>query len=430
MTETSEVLRKRVVSKVTLRIIPFIFICYVIAYLDRVNIGMAEGLQEDLNLTKGELGWGAGLFFFGYFLFEVPSNLILHKVGARIWIARIMIVWGFVTMATIWVAGKWSFYGMRVLLGLAEAGFFPGIVLYLTYWVPSRERARMGALFMMAAPVAMAIGAPVSGALLGMHGHAGLKGWQWLFLLEGLPAVLLGVLTLTWLPSKPEDATWLENDEREWLSAELERERLAKGSLAHESIKESLTNPKVWVLCFFLFLNTTVTYGIFLWLPKILGEISGLKGWKLGLLTGSTLVPAIAGMLLITAHSDRKAERRWHTAFCCALAAVGLALTVLSGKTVALVWISLMICHIGQRTVQPVFWTIPPIFLGGLAAAAGIAFINSIGNLGGQLGPWFMGRLKDATGGYHAGLLVLAGITLVQAGIVLSLRLAPKPRPA
>jgi ACS family tartrate transporter-like MFS transporter len=430
VTDTSELLRKQVVGKVTRRIIPFIFICYVVAYLDRVNIGMAEGLQGDLKLSESQLGWGGGLFFLGYFLFEVPSNLILHKVGARIWIARIMIVWGFVTMATIWVAGKWSFFGMRVLLGLAEAGFFPGIVLYLTYWVPQRERARMGALFMMAAPVAVAIGSPVSGALLKLHGTAGLTGWQWLFLLEGLPAIVLGVMTFFYLPSRPEDVRWLDPDERGWLATELECERAEKGALAHTSIRDSLMNPKVWILCFFLFLNTTVTYGIFLWLPKILGAVSGLKDWKLGLLSGSTLIPAIPGMILITARSDRKMERRWHTAACCALAAVGLLLTVLSGKVTALVWISLVICHIGQRTIQAVFWTIPPIFLGGVAAAAGIAFINSVGNLGGYLGPGAMGRLKELTGGYNTGLLVLAGIVLVQAAIVLSLRLTPKVAPA
>jgi len=288
----------------------------------------------------------------------------------------------------------------------------------------------MGALFMMAAPVAVAIGSPISGALLGLHLKAGLKGWQWLFLLEGLPAVLLGVLTFFLLPSKPEDVNWLDPDEREWLAAELDRERAAKGAAAHASITTSLLNPKLWVLCFFLFLNTTVTYGIFLWLPDILKDVSKQEGLKLGLLSGSTLVPAIFGMILITAHSDRKTERRWHTAFCCIVAAVGLVLTVLSGKTTGLVWFSLVICHIGQRTVQAVFWTIPPIFLGGVAAAAGIAFINSIGNLGGQVGPWFMGKLKDATGGYNAGLLVLAGIVLVQAVVVLSLRLTPKVQSA
>jgi len=430
VTLPSDDLRKRVVSKVTRRIIPFIFLCYVVAYLDRVNISMAEGLGSDLNLTDTELGLGGGLFFLGYFLFEVPSNLILHRVGARLWIARIMIVWGLVSMATIWVSGKWSFYGMRVLLGLAEAGFFPGIVLYLTYWVPARERARLGALFMIAAPVAVGIGSPLSGQLLTMHGIGGLKGWQWLFLLEGLPAVVLGLITLKWLTSRPGDAAWMTHEERDWLAGELERERASKSALGHAPLKESLLNPKVWILCFFYFLNTTVTYGIFLWLPRILASASGAKDLKLGLLSGSTLLPAIAGMILITAHSDRKEERRWHTAACCGVAIVGLVLTVLSGKTTLLVWMSLVICHLGQRTIQAVFWSIPPVFLGGAAAAAGIAFINSIGNLGGYIGPWAMGRLRDATGGFNTGLLLLAGVLLLEAFVVLAIRMPPKVRMA
>jgi len=426
VTGASDDLRKRVVNKVTLRIIPFIFLCYVVAYLDRVNIGMAEGLQADLKLTDGQLGWGGGLFFLGYFLFEVPSNLILHRVGARVWIARIMIVWGLVSMATIWVSGKWSFYGMRVLLGLAEAGFFPGIVLYLTYWVPARERARMGALFMIAAPVAVGIGSPLSGLLLRLQDLAGLKGWQWLFLLEGLPAVILGLITLGWLTSRPEDASWLAQDERDWLARELDRERTSKPPPGHAPIRESLRNPKVWVLCFFYFLNTTVTYGIFLWLPKILGAVSGAKDLQLGLLSGSTLLPAIAGMVLVTAHSDRTGERRWHAAACCGVAILGLVLTVVSGHSTSLVWASLVVCHLGQRTIQAVFWSIPPVFLGGAAAAAGIAFINSIGNLGGYLGPWAMGRLKESTGSFNTGLLLLAGVLLVEAIVVLSLRMPPK----
>jgi ACS family tartrate transporter-like MFS transporter len=426
VTGANDELRQRVVSKVTRRIIPFIFSCYVIAYLDRVNLGMAEGMQTDLGLTDTQFGFGGGLFFLGYFLFEIPSNLILHRVGARIWIARIMIVWGLVSMAMIFVSGRWSFYGMRVLLGLAEAGFFPGIILYLTYWVPARERARMGALFMMAAPVAMSIGAPLSGLVLGMDGVKGLRGWQWLFLIEGFPAILLGLLTLKVLISRPEEARWLADDERDWLSRELERERSLKIAHGHAPLRETLPNPKVWILCVFYFLNTTVTYGIFLWLPKIFGAVSGLKGLPLGLAVGGTLVPAIAGMLLITAHSDRSGERRWHTALCAAVAAVGLVLTVLAGKVAVLVWLSLAFCQLGQRTVQAVFWSIPPILLGGAAAAAGIAFINSIGNLGGQLGPWLMGRLKDQTQGYHAGLMTLAGILLLEAVVVLSLRLPSK----
>jgi ACS family tartrate transporter-like MFS transporter len=431
VTDANDELRRRVVSKVTRRIMPFIFICYVIAYLDRVNLGMAEGMQKDLGLTDTQFGFGGGLFFLGYFLFEIPSNLILHKVGARIWIARIMIVWGLVSMAMIFVKGLWSFYGMRVLLGLAEAGFFPGIILYLTYWVPARERARMGALFMIAAPVAMMIGAPLSGYIVQrLDAFHGLRGWQWLFLVEGLPAVLFGLLTLKVLISRPEEARWLTDEERAWLSMELERERSLKTAHGHAPLRETLFNPKVWVLCLFYFLNTTVTYGIFLWLPKIFSAASGLKGLQLGLAAGSTLVPAIAGMILITAHSDRTGERRWHTAICAVIAMTGLILTVLSGNSTFLVWVCLAICHLGQRTVQAVFWSIPPIFLGGAAAAAGIAFINSVGNLGGQLGPWMMGRLKDATHGYSVGLLVLAGVLLAEAIVVLSLRVPVKAKPA
>lgn len=425
-----EDLRRRVVSKVTRRVIPFIFLCYVVAYLDRVNLGMAEGMQKDLGLNDTQFGLGGGLFFLGYFLFEIPSNLILHRVGARVWIARIMFVWGLVSMAMIFVTGKWSFYGMRVLLGLAEAGFFPGIVLYLTYWVPARERARMGALFMVAAPIAMGIGAPLSGLLLGMHGTAGLKGWQWLFLMEGFPAVLLGLLALKVLISKPGQARWLSEEERGWLERELERERASKPAQGHAPFRESVLNPKIWVLCLFYFLNTTVTYGIFLWLPKILGAVSGYTGLKLGLLAGSTLIPAIFGMILITAHSDRTGERRWHTAVCAGVAMLGLVFTVLAGKGTPLVWLCLAICHLGQRTVQGVFWSIPPAFLGGAAAAAGIALINSIGNLGGQLGPWMMGRLKDLTGSYNSGLLVLAGVLLIEAVVVLSIRMPPRVKAA
>jgi len=427
VTDANNQLRRQVVSKVTRRISPFIFLCYVVAYLDRVNLGMAEGLQSHLKLTNTEFGIGGGLFFLGYFLFEVPSNLILHRVGARIWIARIMIVWGFVASAMIFVKGKWDFYGMRVLLGLGEAGFFPGIVLYLTDWVPARERARMGALFMVAAPIAVFVGSIMSGALLGLDGKMGLRGWQWLFLVEGFPAVLLGLLALKVLTSRPEEATWLTTEEKQWLAMEMDRERASKPMQDHAPIRESLGNPKIWVLCLFYFLNTTVTYGIFLWLPKILAGVSGYKGLQLGILSGTTLIPAIFGMILITAHSDRTGERRWHTAICALVAMAGLLFTIQSGKVTAMVWICLAICHLGQRTVQAVFWSIPPLFLGGAAAAAGIAFINSIGNLGGQVGPTVVGWLYDEKNkNFNHGLLVLAGVLLLEAIIVLAIRMPPK----
>lgn len=422
-------LGRRVVSKVTRRLIPFIFVCYIIAYLDRVNLGFAaSAVQRDLGLSNTAMGLGGGLFFLGYFLFEIPSNLILHRVGARIWIARIMVMWGLVSMAMMFIAGKWSFYGMRLLLGLAEAGFFPGVILYLTYWVPARERARLGALFMIAIPVAMAIGPPVSGLLLRLDGMAGLRGWQWLFLVEGFPAVLLGLLTLKVLDSRPEEARWLTADERRWLIEELARERAQKP--LHRTA-DSLRNPRIWVLCLFYFLNSAVTYGLFLWMGKILEAASGLKDVQLGLVSGSTLLPAIVGMLLITAHSDRTGERRWHTAVCALIAAAGLLLTSAATDNIVIVAVGLTLCHLGQRTILAVFWTIPPAFLGGAAAATGIAFINSLGSLGGQVGPTLMGWLRDRTGGYSGGLRILAAALILEAIIVLAIRMPrSKERPA
>ena len=250
-----------------------------VAYIDRVNIGFAaNALQRDLGLTDTQYGFGAGLFFLGYCLFEIPSNLMLDRVGARRWIARIMIGWGLASMATMFITGPRSFYAARVLLGIAEAGFFPGVVLYLTYWVPAAERARTGALFMMAAPVAIIVGAPVSEAVLALDGRLGLHGWQWLFVLEGLPAVVLGFVSLRVLTDRPEQATWLEATDRDWLARTMAAERAERLQLGHASIARSLRSGRVWLLCAVYFLNSTVTYGIFLWLPKILVEASGPRG--------------------------------------------------------------------------------------------------------------------------------------------------------
>ena len=412
-------LETRVLGKVTRRLVAFSFVCYVIAYIDRVNVGFVSSvLQQKLGLSNQAYGFGAGLFFFGYFLFEIPSNLILEKVGARRWIARIMIVWGLVSMAMVFVTGEGSFYAMRFLLGLAEAGFFPGIVLYLTYWIPAHERARNGALFMMAAPVAILVGAPLSEALLRLDGLYGFEGWQWLFLVEGLPAVVLGVLALVVLTDRPEQAGWLAPEERAWLSARMAREREER--VRHAASFGSLLDPKLLLLCFFYFLNTTVTYGIFLWLPRMLEESLGRRDFRL------VMIPfafALVGMVLIGRHSDKTGERKGHVAACALVAAIGLVLAASFQASPALLVLSFTICQIGQRAVQPTFWTIPPLFLGGSAAAAGIALINSIGNLGGQLGPWLIGSLRDLTHGYAGGLLVLAGLLVIEAALVLSLRL-------
>ena len=420
----SESQRERVIGRVTRRLIPFAFICYVVAYIDRVNIGFASTeLQRDLALSDTEYGFGAGLFFLGYCVFEVPSNLILERVGARLWIARIMIVWGLVSMATMFISGVWSFYLARVVLGVAEAGFFPGMVLFLTYWIPAAERAKTNALFMMAAPVSVIIGAPVSEALLKLDGTLGLQGWQWLFLIEGLPAVLLGVLALTVLTDRPEQATWLPTADREWLSRTMSEERALRHASGHVAIGPSLRSGRVWLLCAVYFMNTSVTYGIFLWLPRILVEASGASGFRLSLLTAIPFVAALIAMVLIGRHSDRTGERKFHVAGCAITAAIGLLLAVAFKDNVAMLVLSFTICQMGQRSVMSVFWAIPPMLLGGAAAAAGIALINAIGNLGGFYGPSMMGALRDWTGGYSSGLLVLAAALIVEALLVITLKL-------
>jgi MFS transporter, ACS family, tartrate transporter len=418
-----------VMARVTARLVPFAFLCYVIAYIDRVNIGFAkEALQRDLGLSNTQFGFGAGLFFLGYCFFEIPSNLILERVGARRWIARIMIGWGLASMGTMFVTGEWTFYAARVLLGVAEAGFFPGMVLYFTYWVPASERARTGALFMMAAPVAIIVGAPLSEALLKLDGLLGLHGWQWLFLLEGLPAVVLGVLALFVLTDRPEQATWLPAADREWLSATMAAEHARRASTGHASLLPALASGRVWVLCAVYFLNTTVTYGIFLWLPAMLREASGSSGFAISGLTALPFIAALAAMVLVGRHSDRTGERKFHVAACAGTAALGLLLAAWSGHNIWLLVLSFTLSQMGQRSIIGVFWAIPPIFLGGTGAAAGIALINSLGNLGGWLGPSLIGWLRDVTGGYTGGLLVLAGVLIAEALVVISLRLpAHKP---
>ena len=431
MTPTPDALEQATMRRVTSRLIPFIFLCYVIAYIDRVNIGFAATeLQRDLGLSDAAFGLGAGLFFLGYCLFEVPSNLILERVGARLWIARIMVGWGIVSMAMMLVSGVWSFYLLRVLLGIAEAGFFPGVILYLTYWVPAAHRARTSALFMMAIPVSVIIGAPISEALLALDGTLGLRGWQWLFLVEGLPAVVVGVWTLFYLTDTPEKATWLTPDQRAWLSQTMTRERTDRISKGHGSVLASLKSGKLWLLCAIYFMNTLVTYGVFLWLPRILRDASSDTGWSVGWLTSLPFVVALSGMVLVGRHSDRTGERKWHVAICALVAASGLLLAVGFQDNVWMLVVSFTLCQLGQRSLLSVFWAIPPIFLGGSAAAAGIALINSLGNLGGFVGPTVVGSLRGSSGNYTSGLLVLAAALVIEAILVASMRLPRQVSPA
>jgi len=425
--------RADTVNRVIRRVMPFLFTCYVIAYLDRVNMGFAASeLQRDLGLTDADYGFAAGLFFVGYCFLEIPSNLILERIGARTWIARIMVTWGLVSMGFTLVHGKSSLYFARVLLGVAEAGFFPGIILYLTYWIPARERARAGALFMGAGPVSVILGAPLSGALMMLDGALGLKGWQWLFLIEGFPAVVLGVVAWFYLTDRPEHATWLPDDERAWLSAEMNREReVVHAARAHAPTSElkALMSGKVWLLSLIYFLNALVNYGVFLWLPKILRDVSGFKGLMLSLVTAIPFMVSLRGMVIIGRHSDRTLERKWHAVSCSLTAAVGLTLVTVFRANPWLVVLSFTLSELGQRSGLSIFWTLPPLFLAGTAAAAGIALINSIGNLGGWIGPWIVGLLKTTAGDYSAGLLALVAAVLLQATLLASLRLPARQKP-
>jgi MFS transporter, ACS family, tartrate transporter len=429
-TDLSTAEQRAVIQRVTRRLVAFAFACYVVAYIDRVNIGFAAtALQRDLRLSDTAYGIGGGLFFLGYCLFEIPSNLILERVGARRWIARIMIAWGLVSMGTMFITGVATFYVARVALGIAEAGFFPGMVLYLTYWIPASERARTGALFMMAAPIAVIVGAPVSDLLLRLDGRLGLAGWQWLFVAEGLPAVVLGVLALRVLTDRPEQAAWLPQREREWLARTMGAERAARGGGHHTSALAGFKSPIVWRLATVYFLNTVVTYGVFLWLPKILREAAGRGGMRLSLLTAIPFVAALVGMVVIGRHSDRTGERPHHVAACALTAAAGLVLAAMFSHSLPLLVLSFTLSQIGQRSVMSVFWSIPPMVLGGTAAAAGIALINAVGNLGGGVGPSVMGWLRDLTGAYSGGLLVLAGALIAEAALVVTLKV-PSPNRA
>jgi ACS family tartrate transporter-like MFS transporter len=395
----------------------------------RVNIGFAAAaLQRDLHLSDTAYGIGGGLFFLGYCLFEIPSNLVLDRVGARRWIARIMVGWGLVSMASMFVTDAASFYVARVVLGIAEAGFFPGMVLYLTYWIPAADRARTGALFMMAAPIAIIVGAPVSEAVLSLHQRAGLAGWQWLFLLEGAPAVVLGVLALWILTDRPEDAAWLDAPGRQWLAATMAAERAARMRPGHDAIFAAFASPKVWRLCVIYFLNTLVTYGVFLWLPKILRDLSGTGGWRLTVITSIPFVCALIGMIVIGRHSDRTGERKRHVAACALTAAIGLIVAAAFTHDLSLLVLSFAFSQVGQRSVMSVFWAIPPLVLGGSAAAGGIALINAVGNLGGFVGPSVMGALRQATGSYSGGLLVLAVALIGCAGLVATMELPEEGR--
>lgn len=418
-------IEKRTLRKITWRIVPFIMILYLIAYIDRVNIGFAAiTMKEDLGFTASILGFGAGIFFLGYFLFEVPSNIILHKVGARIWIARVMVTWGIIAGGMAFVESSTSFYVMRFLLGVAEAGFFPGIILYLSYWFPARNRAGVIALFMAAAPIATAIGSPISAALLEMHGIMGLAGWQWMFLIEAVPAVILGVVVFFYMTDRPEKATWLKPDEREWLVKTMQAEDANKGGEQHHSILRGLANPRVLALALIYFGTSAGLYTLGIWAPQIIKEL-GVSSMTVGLLNAIPPIISVVAMILWSRHSDKTNERTWHVALACLTAAVGLAIAASTGSMFGLI-AALTIVNVGISCSKPPLWSMPTMFLSGAAAATGIATINSIGNLGGFAGPAMIGWVKDQTGSFAGGLYFVAGLLILSTVLTLVLSFTQK----
>jgi D-galactonate transporter len=414
---------------VTFRLIPFLFLCYILAYLDRVNVGFAKlQMQRDLGFGDTVYGIGAGIFFIGYFLFEVPSNLILERVGARVWIARIMILWGLVSAGTMFTRGEGSFYAMRFLLGVAEAGFFPGIILYLTYWYPRRHRARMVALFMTAITLAGVVGGPVSGFILTrLAGVHGLAGWKWLYLLEGIPSVAVGLLVLFVLDDGPEKAKWLTDSEKSLLRGRLEEEERVKAAegARHRTFADAFRSPSVWILALVYFGLVMGIYGISFWLPSIVEDTLSRDPWRIGLITAIPWGAAAIGMVLIGRHSDRTAERRWHVALSAIAGAAAFAVSAIPGISALAGLAALTVAVIGIMGAAVCFWALPTAILSGTAAAAGIAWINSIGNLAGYVSPFVVGKIRDATGSMSFALLVLSG-SLLAAGLLV-LRAAPAP---
>jgi ACS family tartrate transporter-like MFS transporter len=413
-------------SRITWRLIPLLFICYIIAYIDRINVGFAKlQLQSVLGVDErifgSVYGLGAGLFFIGYFLFEVPSNLILQRVGARIWIARIMVVWGIVSSTMMFISSTTSFYFVRFLLGVAEAGFYPGVILYLTYWFPDKERAHTVALFATGTVIAGIVGSPISGAILELHGAAGLEGWQWLFLIEGIPALIMGLVIFFVLPDRPGKARWLSPNEKAFIQSRLDEEALQAKGKAHFRLSEAFTSGRIWLLCLIYFLLTVGIYGYEMWLPSIIKEFSGRSYSIVGLINAIPYVVAVVVMMIIGYHSDRTGERRWHVAGAAFAAAAGFGFSAyLHNPYLALM--ALMVALVGLKSAMGPFWALSTTFLSGTAAAGGIALINSVGNLGGFVGPTLVGVINDRTGNIKISLWILGGALLLMGILILTIR--------
>ena len=410
-----------VYRKVALRLIPLLFVCYIAAYLDRVNVSFAKlQMQQQLGLSESVYGLGSGIFFIGYFIFEIPSNVMLHKVGAGRWIARIMVTWAILSAAMMFVSSPMSFYIVRFLLGVAEAGFFPGIILYLTYWFPAARRGRATSMFLAAIAVAGLIGNPISGWIMhSLSGTAGLQGWQWLFVLEAVPSLVLGVLAWFWLEDRVKNAQWLTLEERELIARDIAAEESHK---ADGSLGRVLADGKVWLCAFIYFAIVSGLYGVTFWLPTIIKELGIPDPLQVGLIGAVPWAFGIVAMYLMARNADRRHEYRWHTAVSCVASAVGLLVSVAFHGDALLAMAGLTLAAMGIMSALPIFWSNPTALLGGTAAAMGIAFINSVGNLAGFAIPLIIGVIKDRTHSTDPGLDMLAAMMVLGAIAVLILR--------
>jgi D-galactonate transporter len=413
-----------VYARVTWRLLPFLILCYVVAYLDRVNVGFARlQMLEDLGFSEVVYGTGAGMFFIGYFFFEVPSNLLLHRVGARVWIARIMITWGLVSACFMFIRTPASFYALRFILGVAEAGFFPGIILYLTYWFPAERRARMVALFMAAPPLAGVFGGPLSGWIMqSFAGTWGMPGWQWLFFLEAIPAIVVGVIVLLYLDNGIQSAKWLDESEKALLEERIEKDRVAVS--AHASLSAVFADRRLWRLCIIYFCCVMGHYGLTFWMPVLI-QSAGVAGTlRIGLFTAIPYTGAVVAMILLGSSADLHRERRWHTSVPMIVGAIFLSLSAIAGTHTTLAIMCLTIAAAGVLSSGALFWSLPTAFLGGVSAAAGIAAINSVGNLAGFVSPYVVGWLKDQTQSTEAGMFAVSAVLIV--GAVAILTISPK----
>jgi len=409
-----------VYAKVMWRLLPFLFLCYVFAYLDRVNVGFAKlSMMSDLGFSEAVYGLGAGVFFVGYLLFEVPSNIVMLKVGARLWITRIMVTWGIISACTLFVGTPTQFYVLRFLLGVAEAGFFPAVLLYLTYWFPSSRRGKVTALFMTGIPMSGVIGGPLSGFIMAsMVGVGGLSNWQWLFLLEAIPTVLLGCIAFVFLDDRIGDAKWLDAREKALLEHNLAQE--AQGKHLHK-LRDGLTNPRIWLLAMIYLFFTMGLYAISFWLPSIVKDSGVVDAWHIGLLTSIPYAAATVAMVMTGRSSDRHGERRWHLALAGFAGAAGLVWSVLYAGNTAIALVGLTLATMGIMTTISQFWTLPPAILGGAAAATGIAFANSVGSFSGLIAPSMLGYVKTLTDSTGNGLLVIAACLVIGGLLVFTI---------